>query len=356
VPDKHIVIMAGGTGGHVFPALAVARELLAQGCSISWMGTEKGLESRVVPNAGIAIDWLAVSGVRGMGIWAKIKAPWMLLDACRQALRILRQRRPAAVLGMGGFVSGPGALMAKLLGIPLVIHEQNSIPGTTNRWLCRIADRVLQGFPNCFAAKTGAIVTGNPLRESFRDARFCVSTKPAWHGERKLRILVVGGSQGAQALNETVPQALAELPGVEVKHQTGAAMLDAVRNAYRKYGVDAEATAFIDDMAAAYLWADLAICRAGAMTVSELAAAGLPGILIPFPYAIDDHQTANARHLVDCGAALLIPQTQMTVERLNAAVGEVKQQIAGMSAAARTFARLDATEQVAGYCIREAER
>jgi UDP-N-acetylglucosamine--N-acetylmuramyl-(pentapeptide) pyrophosphoryl-undecaprenol N-acetylglucosamine transferase len=353
---KHIVIMAGGTGGHVFPALAVARELLAQGHSVSWMGTEKGLESRIVPNAGIDIDWLTVSGVRGMGVSAKVKAPWMLLDACLQALQILRKRKPDAVLGMGGFVSGPGALMAKLLGIPLLIHEQNSIPGTTNRWLCRIADRVLQGFPNCFAAKTGAIVTGNPLRESFRDARFCVSTKPAWQGERKLRILVVGGSQGAQALNEIVPQALAELPDVAIKHQTGAVMLDAVKNTYRTHGIDADVTAFIDDMAAAYQWADLAICRAGAMTVSELAAAGLPGILIPFPYAIDDHQTANARYLVDCGAALLLPQAHMTVERLVEAVDEVKQKIAAMSAAARTRARLDATEEVAGYCIQEAGR
>lgn len=347
---KRIVIMAGGTGGHVFPALAVAQALLAKGHSVSWMGTEKGLESRVVPNAGIDIDWLTVSGIRGMGMLAKIKAPWMLLDACLQALKILRQRKPDAVLGMGGFVSGPGALMAKLLGIPLLIHEQNSIPGTTNRWLCKIADRVMQAFPDSFDAKIGAIVTGNPLRGDFQH----LAPKSLWDGSRPLRILVVGGSQGAQALNETVPQALAELQGVAVKHQTGAAMLSAVQEAYRQRGIDAEATAFIDDMAAAYQWADVAICRAGAMTVSELAAAGLPSILIPFPYAIDDHQTANARYLVNCGAALLLPQTQMTVQRLIEGVNEIKQKLPMLYAAAKAGARLEATEEVAAYCIQEA--
>lgn len=349
---KRIVIMAGGTGGHVFPALAVARALISAGHCVTWIGTEKGLESRIVPNAGIELDGLSVSGVRGTGMMAKIKAPWMLLTACAQALRILRQRKPDAVLGMGGFVAGPGALMAKILGIPLMIHEQNSIPGTTNRLLARFANRVFQAFPNSFAAQIGAIVTGNPLRESFQQ----LTLKPVWHGERNVHILVVGGSQGAKALNETAPQALAELQGVEVRHQTGVAMADAVKEAYRLHGIDAEVTAFIDDMAAAYQWADVAICRSGAMTVSELAAAGLPSILIPFPYAIDDHQTSNARYLADCGAALLIPQTQMNAQRLVAAVNEVKPILAKMSAAAKACARLDATELVAGYCIREAGR
>lgn len=347
---KRIVIMAGGTGGHVFPALAVAQELIAAGHDVSWMGTQKGLEGRVVPNAGIDIDWLTVSGVRGMGILAKIKAPWMLLDACRQALQVLRKRKPDAVLGMGGFVSGPGALMAKLLGIPLLIHEQNSIPGTTNRWLCRIADRVMQAFPESFKAKTGAITTGNPLRSSFQK----LPPKPLWDESRPLRILVVGGSQGAQALNETVPQALAEMSHIAVKHQTGAAMQPAVEEAYREHSVDADVTAFIDDMAAAYQWADMAICRAGAMTVSELAAAGLPAVLIPFPFAIDDHQTANAHYLVECGAALLLPQTQMTAQRLRDAVAAIKQHLPAMSAAAKASARLDATRQVAAFCLQEA--
>lgn len=347
---KRIVIMAGGTGGHVFPALAVAQELIATGHDVSWMGTQKGLESRVVPNAGIDIDWLTVSGVRGMSMLAKIKAPWMLLDACRQALKVLRKRKPDVVLGMGGFVSGPGALMAKLLGIPLLIHEQNSIPGTTNRWLCRIADRVMQAFPDSFKAKTGAITTGNPLRSSFQK----LEPKPVWEDFRPLRILVVGGSQGAQALNETVPQVLAEMQSVVVKHQTGVAMQSAVEEAYRQHSVDAEVTAFIDNMAAAYQWADMAICRAGAMTVSELAAAGLPAVLIPFPFAIDDHQTANARYLVKCGAAVLLPQTQMTAQRLRDAVNEIKQQLPAMSAAAKACARLDATQQVAAFCLQEA--
>lgn len=347
---KRIVIMAGGTGGHVFPALAVAQELIAGGHDVSWVGTQKGLESRVVPNAGIDIDWLTVSGVRGMGMLAKVKAPWMLLDACRQALKVLRKRKPDAVLGMGGFVSGPGALMAKMLGIPLLIHEQNSIPGTTNRWLCRFADRVMQAFPDSFHAKTGAITTGNPLRSSFQK----LASKTVWDGSRELRILVVGGSQGAQALNETVPQALAGMTNITVKHQTGAAMQSAVEQTYRQRGVDVEVTAFIDDMAAAYQWADMAICRAGAMTISELAAAGLPAILIPFPFAIDDHQTANARYLVKCGAALLLPQTQMNAQSLLDAVNDIKQQLPAMSIAARACARLDATQQVAAFCLQEA--
>ncbi|MGR8934627.1 MAG: undecaprenyldiphospho-muramoylpentapeptide beta-N-acetylglucosaminyltransferase [Gammaproteobacteria bacterium] len=348
---KRIVVMAGGTGGHVFPALAVAQTLIAKGHKVSWIGTEKGLESRVVPNAGIDIDWLTVVGIRGTGIAAKIKAPWMLADACRQAYRILRKRKPDAVLGMGGFVAGPGGVMAKLLGIPLLIHEQNSIPGTTNRLLVRLADRVLQAFPNSFAAQSGAIVTGNPLRASLQR----LAPKLPWRGERNLHILVIGGSQGAKALNEIVPPALAKLQNVEIRHQTGAAMADAVKDTYRRYDVvDADVTAFIDDMAAAYQWADIAICRSGAMTVSELAAAGLPAILVPFPYAIDDHQTANARYLASSGGALLMPQAQMSAERLVEVLEHVKQNIQAMGKAAQACARLDAAEQVAEYCIREA--
>ncbi|MDP1772950.1 MAG: undecaprenyldiphospho-muramoylpentapeptide beta-N-acetylglucosaminyltransferase [Methylobacter sp.] len=363
---KSIVIMAGGTGGHVFPALAVAQELIEKGWQVSWLGTQKGLEGRVIPEQGIEIDWLSVAGVRGKGWLSKITAVFLLIKACIQAMKILRQRKPDVVLGMGGFVAGPGGLMAKLLGIPLIIHEQNRVPGTTNRLLARMANQVLEAFPDSFDKKLNAKFTGNPLRKQFTKSAVGVSLvdthaiREQWTPTRggptesRINILVVGGSQGAQVLNEVVPEALAELNNVEVRHQTGAAMQKQVESRYKELGVNAEAQVFIEDMVSAYQWADLVICRSGAMTVSEVAAAGVPAIFIPLPNAIDDHQTANARYLTDAGAGLLLMQKDLNAATLVEHITKVLKQLDVMSKTAKEYARLDATEIVAGVCMAEA--
>jgi UDP-N-acetylglucosamine--N-acetylmuramyl-(pentapeptide) pyrophosphoryl-undecaprenol N-acetylglucosamine transferase len=349
--------MAGGTGGHVFPALAVALELMEKGWQVSWLGIQKGLESRVIPENGIEIDWLSVAGVRGKGLTAKITAVFMLFRACVQALKILRKRKPDVVLGMGGFVAGPGGLMAKLLGIPLIIHEQNRIPGTTNRLLARLANQVLEAFPGSFSGKVKAKCTGNPLRKRFLTAL----ENRRRLSEDEVRILIFGGSQGAQILNETVPDAIAEFQrsglatqSVQIKHQTGAAMLSRVESRYQALGIKAETSAFIDDMVAAYQWADLVICRAGAMTVSEVAAMGVPAIFVPLPGAIDDHQTANARYLTDAGAGLLLMQNNLNPVTLAEHITKALKKLAVMSVAAQHCARLDATAVVAESCIAEA--
>ena len=354
---KRIVIMAGGTGGHVFPALAVAELLMEKGWQVSWLGTQKGLESRVIPENGIEIDWLSVAGVRGKGLTAKITAVFMLFNACVQAMKILRKRKPDVVLGMGGFVAGPGGLMAKLLGIPLIIHEQNRIPGTTNRLLARLANQVLEAFPDSFSGKVKAKCTGNPLRKRF----LSVSEDERQRSEKEIRILIFGGSQGAQILNETVPEAIAEfqksglaMQSVQIKHQTGAAMLSHVESRYKALGIEADTNAFIDDMVAAYQWADLVICRAGAMTVSEVAAMGVPAIFIPLPSAIDDHQAANARYLTDAGAGLLLMQKDLNPATLAEHITKALKQLDVMSVDARHCARPEATAVVVDYCIAEA--
>lgn len=347
---KRIVIMAGGTGGHVFPALAVAQLLEEKGWQISWLGTQKGLESRVIPEHGIEIDWLSVAGVRGKGLPAKIAAVFKLLKACVQAGAILRRRKPDVVLGMGGFVAGPGGLMAKLLGIPLVIHEQNRVPGTTNRLLARMAKQVLEAFPGSFKPAVHAQCTGNPLRKQFLN-RPDAGDKAAGQA---INILVVGGSQGAQILNEVVPEAAAQLSCIRIKHQSGAAMLAQVTERYKALGVNAEVSAFFDDMVAAYQWADMVICRAGAMTVSEVAAIGIPAIFIPLPGAIDDHQTANARYLTDAGAGMLLMQKDLNASTLAAHITEAIHHLDALGEAAKQCARLDATEAVADVCIAEA--
>ncbi len=349
--SKRIVIMAGGTGGHVFPALAVAEMLIEKGWEVSWLGTQKGLEARVIPAQGIEIDWLSVAGVRGKGWLSKITAVLLLIKACGQALKILRQRKPDLVLGMGGFVAGPGGLMAKLLGIPLIIHEQNRVPGTTNRLLARLANQVLEAFPGSFNKKFKAKFTGNPLRKQFvKSATGANKLAPT----TDIKILVVGGSQGAQILNEVVPEALVELTTVEVRHQSGSAMQQQVASRYQALGVNATVDAFIEDMVQAYQWADLVICRSGAMTVSEVAASGVPAIFIPLPGAIDDHQTANARYLTDAGAGLLLRQKDLNATTLKAQITTVIKQWDVMSKAAKKYARLDATEVVASICMAEA--
>ncbi len=349
---KRIVIMAGGTGGHVFPALAVAQYLQQQGWQVSWMGTRKGMESRVIPQNHIDIDWLSVAGLRGKGLMGKISAVFKLLKACLEARRILKQRQPDVVLGMGGFVAAPGGLMSKMLGIPLLIHEQNRVPGTTNRLLVKFASRVMEAFPGSFDAQVKALFTGNPLRQGLMGLK---QKQPRVLSEEDtMRILVLGGSQGAQALNEKVPDALAGMENIAVLHQTGEVMRKQVEEQYARRKTRARVEAFIEDMADAYQWADMIVCRAGAMTVSEVAAAGLPSILIPLPQAIDDHQSANARYLTEAGAGILLAQKDMNENTLRQAILQVRGNLEAMSQAAREKARFDATQRVAEQCIEEA--
>lgn len=349
---QRIVIMAGGTGGHIFPALAVAQYLQSQEWEVSWIGTKKGMESRVIPENGIEIDWLSVQGIRGKGIWSKLSNLKLLLKALWEAYKILRKRKPNVVLGMGGYVAGPGGMVASLMGIPLVIHEQNRIPGTTNRLLVKKADRVLEAFPHSFPPTAKAFFTGNPLRTHFLN----FPEKTVWTEEieRPFRLLVVGGSQGAKVLNDTVPAAVAHFENIEVKHQTGAASLELVTKKYAALNIEAEVVEFIGDIASAYQWADLVICRAGAMTVSEVAAAGVPAIFVPLPHAIDDHQTANARYLYDAGGAALLAQSELNETSLIMAIQQMKGSLKAMTKAVKDKAKLDATIVVANICIKEA--
>lgn len=350
-----VMILAGGTGGHVYPALAVARELLEGGHEVFWMGTRKGLEARVVPAAGIPVEWLAVAGIRGKGWRGALSAPLMLMRALLQAGSIVRRIRPDVVLGMGGFVSGPGGVVARLQRIPLVLHEQNRVPGTTNRWLAKRANVVLEAFPDSFSPSIRARCTGNPLRREISVlARSPASVEPG----SPLKILVVGGSLGAKALNETVPDALTRLrQPLAIRHQTGEAMRAETAARYAQTGLQATVEAYVEDMAEAYGWADLAICRAGAMTVSELSAAGLPAILVPYPHAIDDHQTRNAQFLAEAGAAVLLPQTTLAPENLAQAVADVllpPDRLAGMARQSRNLARPEAARAVAEICLEQA--
>jgi UDP-N-acetylglucosamine--N-acetylmuramyl-(pentapeptide) pyrophosphoryl-undecaprenol N-acetylglucosamine transferase len=355
---RPVLIMAGGTGGHVFPALAVAERLRARGVPVAWMGTRTGLEATLVPQAGIPMEWIEVSGLRGKGLGRKLRTPLILGRALWQAGAILRRLRPRVALGMGGFASGPGGMMARLLGIPLVVHEQNAIAGLTNRWLSRFASQTLAAFPGAFPPARRAIVVGNPVREAIAALS---PPEERWAGQGgRPRLLVLGGSQGALALNRLVPQALALLDPAarpEVWHQAGGQLREAAETAYREAGVTARLTPFIADMAGAYGWADLVLCRAGALTVAELAAAGVGAVLIPFPFAVDDHQTANARFLEQGGAALVCQQATLTAERLAALLRERlgdRPRLLGMATAARRLAQIDAAERVARACLDQA--
>ena len=345
-----VMIMAGGTGGHVFPALAVANYLIEAGHQVSWLGTQKGIEARVVPEAGITIDWLSVSGLRGKGLSRLLLAPFMLLKACYQASVIIRQRQPDVVLGLGGFASGPGGLMSWLHGRPLVIHEQNRVPGTTNRLLKGFAKRVLEAFPHSFDKKDNAVFTGNPVRKALLKQREDETKKGT-------NILVVGGSLGASILNEVVPNALKGLQeelALKVIHQAGKTTIETAKEQYKLADINADIRSFIDDMNQAYQWADIVICRAGAMTVSELAVMGLPSILVPLPHAIDDHQTKNAAYLADEGAAVLMPQPSFTSEALRETLKSLlanKSRLTNMGSMARTLAKPEATKLVANVCL-----
>lgn len=349
-----VTVMAGGTGGHVFPALATAQELARRGWEVSWLGVPDSFESRLVPAYGFPLDLVPVRKIRGQGLRAWLLAPLHLGTALVHAARALRRRRPGVVLGMGGFVSGPGGLVSRLLGYPLVIHEQNAIPGLTNRALARIATRVLEAFPGSFGATRRAVAVGNPVRAEIVALAPPASRLAARPGPA--RLLVIGGSLGAQALNETLPPALAGLPAPtrpQVRHQAGRGKAEATEAAYRAAGVAAQVTEFVDDMAQAYAWADLVVCRAGALTVSELAAAGVAAILVPYPHAVDDHQTRNAAFLADAGAGILLPQTALTAGRLAEVLAGVvgdRPRLLAMAEAARRLARPDAAQRVADAC------
>ena len=350
-----LLVVAAGTGGHVYPALAVAERLRSMGVDVSWLGTAAGIESRLVPAAGFPLHVAKVAGLRGKGLARWLAAPLQLLRSGLRSLAVLARVRPHVVLGMGGYGAGPGGLAARLLGIPLVIHEQNAAPGLTNRILAWFATRVLEAFPASFAARRRAIHTGNPVREALARGP-APETRLAQRGGR-LRVLVIGGSQGARALNEVVPRALAiDALGarVTVRHQCGPAHVEATRDAYAGLEVEAEVTGYVEDMGAAYAWADVAVCRAGAMTVAELAAVGVASILVPFPYATDDHQYRNARFLADRGAAMLLAEDRLDAGTLAAALGalhEDRGRVESMSRAAYDAAVRDAAQRVAAQCL-----
>ncbi|WP_026224218.1 undecaprenyldiphospho-muramoylpentapeptide beta-N-acetylglucosaminyltransferase [Marinobacter gelidimuriae] len=352
---RRFLMMAGGTGGHVFPALATARALQARGHQVFWLGAVGGMEQRLVADTDIEMSLIHISGLRGKGKLALIKAPFKLMRALGEAFTIMRRIRPHCVVGMGGFVTGPGGLAARLTGTPLVIHEQNAVAGMTNRLLVRFADTVLEAFPGSFDAKTVTRCTGNPVRTDFAALAAPIERLAGRTGP--LRLLVVGGSLGAQVFNQQVPQALAQMAGEcrpHVRHQCGENHAEAARDGYQAVGVEASVEPFITDMAAAFAWADLVLCRAGALTVSELCAAGCAAILVPFPYAVDDHQTRNGEQMVSAGAALLIPQPRLTPALLAETLGDLvndRERVLMMSQAARKLARTDATERVVNYCL-----
>ena len=352
-----IMVMAGGTGGHVFPALVVAEKLRAANVTMSWLGTRRGIERDLVPAHNIEINYLSIEGLRGRGIIALLKAPLMLLISVFQSLKVLAKFKPHVVLGMGGFASGPGALAARLKRIPLVIHEQNSVAGTTNRILSKLATRVMQGFPDTLDRGEWC---GNPVRTEIASVepphkRFANRQGPT-------RILVLGGSRGALALNQLIPEALAMID-VEARpliiHQTGKAHLQITQDAYKRQGLEInsqhlEVTSFIEKMEDAYSWADFVICRAGALTITELTSIGLGALLVPFPYAIDDHQTSNGKLLVNCGAAKLVQERDLTPQALASPISNFSNapdRCLSMASAARSVAKNDAADRVAAVCL-----
>jgi len=350
-----VMITTGGTGGHIFPGLAVAAKLDARGWRVFWLGTREGMEARLVPQHGVAFEGVSFGGVRGKGLRQFVLGPLALAWACWQSRGIIRRRAPDVVLGFGGFASFPGALMGVAAAKPLVLHEQNAVAGLANRVLAYGADRILTGFPRAFAGRHARKVdwVGNPVREAFGrvaapDVRFAGRTGP-------LSLLVVGGSLGAAGLNDRVPKALALLAQdarPQVVHQAGQQHIESVRAAYRDAGVEAECVAFIDDIVARYAKADLVVCRGGATTVAEIAAVGIGAIIVPLPGAIADEQSANAQFLVDAGAAVKIAQADLTPERLAERLAScTRESLLTMALAAKKVARADAAERVADACI-----
>lgn len=372
-PGHKVLIMAGGTGGHIYPALTIARELLASGARVEWLGTRQGLEARIIGATDIPLHYIAIGGLRGKGLGRKLLAPFSVLRALLQSVRIIRSLQPDCVLGMGGFVTGPGGLAARLLRKPLLIHEQNAIAGLSNMLLFPLARIVMEAFPGAFRRKQGNSrgfwarlcnpaklrVVGNPVRSDILALPSPLVRSTGRSGP--LRVLVLGGSLGATAINAAIPALLAVLPGDRrpaVLHQCGDRNLQATLDAYQQAGLvpsdELQVRPYIDDMAAAYAWADLVICRAGASTVAELAVAGLPAILVPYPWAVDDHQRANAATLVDAGAAWLLLQDQLDAAALQAIVTPFladRAALAPYARAAEAMGRRDATRQAAAYCL-----
>lgn len=347
--SRTLMIMAGGTGGHVMPGLAVAQLMRERAWNVVWLGNPNGMEAGLVPRHGIAMYWVQFGGLRGKGILTKLLLPLNLLRAFWQSSKAIRAAKPSVVLGLGGYISFPGGMMAWLLRRPLVLHEQNSVAGLANKVLAGVAGRVLVAFPNALA---NAEWCGNPVRNEIvallpPQQRFAARQGP-------LKVLVVGGSLGAQALNQALPRALAMLAPEHrpiVTHQSGKAHSQSLADGYRESAVSAELVEFIDDMANAYRDADLVICRAGAMTVSELAAAGIASVLVPFPHAVDDHQTSNAKFLSEQGAAILLPQSELTPDRLAGILRELtRERLLEMAAQARLLAKPEATKRLADVC------
>ncbi|MCD6076274.1 MAG: undecaprenyldiphospho-muramoylpentapeptide beta-N-acetylglucosaminyltransferase [Ramlibacter sp.] len=346
---KTALVMAGGTGGHIFPGLAVAEALRARGWTVHWLGAPGSMESQIVPKRGIPLETIDFGGVRGKGVKTLVLLPLKLLRAFWQSIRVVRRVKPQVVVGLGGYITFPGGMMSVLLGKPLVLHEQNSVAGMANKVLAGVADRVYSAFPDVM--KKGQWI-GNPLRSEFLrqpppEQRFAGRTGP-------LKVLVVGGSLGARALNEIVPQALARIPAAQrphVLHQSGAKQIDELRANYQKAGVQAELTPFIDDTASAFAEADLVICRAGASTVTELAAVGAPALFVPFPSAVDDHQTTNAKFLVDAGGGWLVQQKELTPDTLAPMLITIRrEELLRRAIAARKLQKTQATEQMVAAC------
>jgi len=349
------MIMAGGTGGHIFPGLAVAEKVMESGGTVSWLGAQYGLESRLVPEHGISLDKLSITGLRGKGPVGWILAPFKILAAVLTANGVLAKRRPDCVISMGGYAAGPGGIAAWLRRIPLIVHEQNRRPGLTNRVLAKLARRVFEGFPGTFPASGKVVTSGNPVREAI-----CRIAPPAIRfpdREGPVRVLVLGGSQGAQSLNRLVPNAIAMVHAknpVTVRHQAGKGHASMTRGRYQEHGLDCHVSEFMDDMAEAYGWADLVICRAGALTVAEIAATGLAAVFIPFPAAVDDHQTHNAAVLSEAGGARIMQEAELTTDRLAQALAALcgnREKLLQMATASRSQAMPDAAADVASYCM-----
>jgi UDP-N-acetylglucosamine--N-acetylmuramyl-(pentapeptide) pyrophosphoryl-undecaprenol N-acetylglucosamine transferase len=357
--DTSILIMAAGTGGHVFPALAIAQELSAQGVTIEWLGTPAGMENELLANTGIRIHPISVKGLAGGGIARIMTAPFMIAIAVFQSMRVINRLKPACVLGMGGFVSGPGGVATKIMGRRLVIHEQNAVAGITNKILARIADRVLEAFPDTFDIGSRVMHTGNPVRADITSLN--KSFDDVVTSKRPLRLLILGGSQGAAVLNDVIPELLEKgdlTHALEIWHQTGKLSLSQTRGKYQSIESELLATcrvdAFIDDMAAAYAWADLVLCRSGASTVSELAVAGMASILVPYPHHADNQQLRNAQWLSRADAALIVEQSELSATALSHIIADLdrnRDKLRTMSQQARTLAIANAGELIAAQCL-----
>ena len=351
---KMLMVMAGGTGGHIYPALAIAKQLQEKGISIVWLGTREGLEARVIPEQGIDIEWIDIKGVRGTGLMRWLKLPLQLSKAVIQALAIFNRRKPDALLSMGGFVAGPGGIAGRLRHIPLILHEANAIVGLTNKVLAKIATKVMVAFPNTRGLASDAEVVGNPVRKDI--IQLHQHSSPVMNTEQKLRLLVVGGSQGAASLNRALPKAIDLIDlsiKPEIRHQTGKGRSEQVIADYRQLGLDVDVREYLDDIAASYQWADLIICRAGAMTIAEITMAGLPALVVPYPFSAGDHQIFNAQYLVENNAAELLLHEQLSSESLASKLSELlndRDRLMQMSINSLALAKTDATAKAVKVC------